>query len=184
MNDMTQEIWKTIEEYPNYEVSNYGNIRHKRIKQNRKPQDNGKGYLYVAVRDGNKQKHLYVHQTVAKAFIPNPNNLPQASHLDENRQNNRADNLAWATAKENCNMPLHRKRQIYFRGTACVCVETGIVYPSAREAARQLNLSQTAISMCCRGGCQHYKKQHWRYATEEETEAMYKEWLGKEDGVL
>ena len=47
---------------------------------------------------------------VAKAFIPNPNNLPFISHKDETKTNNCADNLEWVSAKENNNMPKHKQR--------------------------------------------------------------------------
>lgn len=124
------EIWKTIEDAPNYEVSNLGNIRNKARKKNLKPYDNGCGYKKIAFSVDGKRKYMYVHILVAKAFIPNPHNLPEVSHLDESRDNNRADNLAWATSKENCNMPLHRERIGRARGTPCKCIETGIVYYS------------------------------------------------------
>ena len=43
----------------------------------------------------------YIHRIIAETFLPNPENLPQVNHKDENKQNNRADNLEWCTAHYN-----------------------------------------------------------------------------------
>lgn len=56
----------------------------------------------VPYMDGGKQRQYYVHRLVAEAFIPNPTSLPQVNHIDGNTLNNRADNLEWCTAAQNC----------------------------------------------------------------------------------
>ena len=101
-----EEIYKDIEGFPHYEVSNLGNVRHKKRKQVLKPrQENTKGEyirynVYVADETG-KQKNQKVHRLVAKAFIPNPDNLPEIDHIDRNPANNRVDNLRWTSRAEN-----------------------------------------------------------------------------------
>lgn len=62
----------------------------------------GNKYLYVSYTDENgKQKHVLVHRLIAKAFVPNPDKLPQVNHKDGDPKNNRADNLEWVTASQN-----------------------------------------------------------------------------------
>lgn len=57
-----------------------------------------------------KRKAEYVHRLVAQAFIPNPENKKQISHLNEQRDDNRVENLSWASAKENCDHGTHNEK--------------------------------------------------------------------------
>ena len=67
-----------------------------------KQYDNGYGYLIIDLRDKNGvRKHKRVHRLVAEAFIPNPYNLPEINHKDENKKNNSSDNLEWCTSSYN-----------------------------------------------------------------------------------
>ena len=94
------ETWRCIECSPNYEVSNYGNVRNSRTNRILKPfKNNGRNYLLVDLPIGKKQ----VHRLVASAFIPNPNNLPEIDHIDNDGSNNNVDNLRWISRKDNCN---------------------------------------------------------------------------------
>lgn len=69
--------------------------------------DNGAGYLAViAARKKTSRGKIgpkleYVHRLVAKAFIPNPDNLPQVNHKDFNKSNNDVSNLEWISRADN-----------------------------------------------------------------------------------
>ena len=66
--------------------------------------DDGRGYLFVHLTNGKgKLKNEKIHRLVAKAFIPNPDNLPEVNHIDENKYNNCVDNLEWCSVKYNRN---------------------------------------------------------------------------------
>lgn len=97
------EEWKQINEYPNYEVSNLGNVRRQTKKGYHllKPTPNTKGYLRVTLAKNGKAKNFYIHRLVAGAFIPNDSNYPQVNHKDENKQNNNINNLEWCTNRYN-----------------------------------------------------------------------------------
>lgn len=102
--DNNKEIWKTIKGHPNHEVSNYGRVRSLNYHGTGRTQMlsilNGKtGYKFVIL----DKKTCYVHRLVAEAFIPNPDNLPQINHKDENKANNSVENLEWCSEKYNIN---------------------------------------------------------------------------------
>lgn len=100
------EEWKTILEALDYDVSNKGNIRNKKTKKNIKTKVVKRlGYVLVNLQVGAKgerrPRSFRVHRLVAKAFIPNPDNLPQVDHVNGIKTDNRVENLEWVTGKEN-----------------------------------------------------------------------------------
>ncbi len=95
------EIFKPVEGYPNYEVSNFGRVFSKKSDKFLKPLLLKIGYLQVSLYKDNKKKSMYVHRLVAFAFIDNPESKPMIDHIDQNRQNNTVSNLRWATNSEN-----------------------------------------------------------------------------------
>ena len=90
-----------VDGFPDYRVYPdgriYSLIRHKVLK----PSIDKGGYLSVELFNSEGSKRMLVHRIVAKAYIPNPMNLPQINHIDENKSNNAVDNLEWCTAKYN-----------------------------------------------------------------------------------
>jgi hypothetical protein len=165
-----QEIWKKADGY-DLEVSNLGRLRAKTalngkaIKEYRilTPTDNGNGYLRINRTIDGKQKTLYVHKLVARAFVDNPNGLTEINHLDENKQNNNADNLAWCTHKENCGHGTRNERAGEKHSKPIVCVETGIIYKSVTEAAKCMRCVKTAITNCLNKRTKTSCGYHWEY---------------------
>jgi hypothetical protein len=94
------ELWKTIEDYPNYQVSNLGRVKGpRRMLQ---PSLNTWGYPSVSLSQENNRKTKNIHRLMGEAFLPNPNNLPYIDHINRNKQDNRLENLRWASASLNC----------------------------------------------------------------------------------
>lgn len=110
---MTEEIWKPVVGYEGlYEVSSYGRVRSLDRYDSKnhfckgrilRLQTAGRGYLSVDLSSNGKTKRFLVHRLVAEAFIPNPYNLPEVNHLDEDKTNNRVDNLEFCNHKYNLN---------------------------------------------------------------------------------
>ena len=98
-----EEVWKDIEGYEGlYEVSNFGRIKSLRTGKIMKPSIN-RGYLKCILQNDGKYKMYYVHRLVIQTFIPNPDNLPEVNHKDEDKTNNKVDNLEWCDHKYNTN---------------------------------------------------------------------------------
>lgn len=98
------EIWRPIEGTKGFiEVSNEGRVRSLLTGKPRvlKAQADKKGYQRVKVTVERQNRTFKVHREVAKAFIPNPDNLPQVNHKDGIKSNNAADNLEWITNRDN-----------------------------------------------------------------------------------
>ncbi len=108
------EIWKDIEIYGEkiarkYQVSNYGNVRNKMtgrvlkfgLSHGKKGKEDGIGYRFVGLTDGEKRYFPQVHRLVAIHFLPNPKNLPLVHHKDENRLNNNVTNLEFCDKSYN-----------------------------------------------------------------------------------
>lgn len=111
-----EEIWKDIAGYEGYyQVSNLGRVKslnrtiilstgHKitvREKILAQSKDD-KGYLHVNL-NLHGRKTIRVHKLVALAFVPNLNNYKEINHKDEDKTNNRADNIEWCSRLYNCN---------------------------------------------------------------------------------
>lgn len=94
------EVYRQVEDYDNYEISNIGNIRNsitgKILKQKCR-----KGYKAIDLWKQNTMKTFGVHRLVAIAFLDNPNNKPVVDHIDGDKLNNNVENLRWATLSEN-----------------------------------------------------------------------------------
>ena len=170
---VVNEVWKDIENYGGkYQVSTFGNVRG--LRGLLKPQKRNHGYLAVWLYNGNgKANQISVHRLVAKAFIPNPEGLPEVNHIDEDKQNNSAGNLAWCSHKSNSSYGTRgakiSKSNTNGKRSRAICQytldgELVAVFPSLQEAHRH----GYAASNICRCANGHPKYSHaygyvWRY---------------------
>ena len=134
-----------------------------------KPTPDPKGYLRLGFSINGKLHRFKLHRLVAQTFIPNPDNLPQVNHKDENKTNNSVDNLEWCnnaynhgygTRDQRAKNTLTNRKNL---SLPVLCVETGIVYPSIMEAQRQTGARN--IGGCCSGNRHTAGGYHWKYAT-------------------
>lgn len=100
---MEQEIWKDVEGFNGYQISNLGRVKsyYNNTTIIRKTSVVC-GYKHLMLSKNKKKYNFYIHKLVANAFIPNPENKPEVNHIDGNKLNNNISNLEWVTRKENC----------------------------------------------------------------------------------
>ena len=102
-----EEIWKEIEDFKYYYISNYGRFKslfpYKKEKFLKDTIDQD-GYIRNGLTKDGKIIQKHRHRLVAEAFIPNPENKPSVDHINRaEKTNNNVSNLRWATYKEQAN---------------------------------------------------------------------------------
>ena len=167
------ELWKEIDGYAGrYEVSNLGRIRsinynNSGLPRIMKPEVTSKGYLAVGLSKNGKRKGYRVSRLVASAFVPNENGLPEVNHKDEDKTNNRADNLEW------CDRAYNNKYGTRISRTAEANRKPVLQYTKdgellarwegAKEAERVLGISDGCIWLCCNRKRKTAGGYVWRY---------------------
>lgn len=176
-----------VKGYENYIVNEDGTIYSLFTNKILKPNITKTGYYTVELFNNFGSKRMTIHRLVAKAFIPNPFNLPQVNHKDENKANNSVDNLEWCTAKENMNYGTAKMRRTkskkWFYETEriketarkngkIVCkkvvqlsknYEFIASYDSVKQAATLLKINASHISECCKGLYKTAGGYVWKY---------------------
>lgn len=95
-----QENWKSIPGFDKYEVSTLGNIRNAKTKRHLAKFQAHNGYERMTLRKDGKYASIDVHRCVALAFLDNPENKRTVNHKNRVRNDNRVENLEWATYQE------------------------------------------------------------------------------------
>lgn len=171
---MVKEIWKVVEGFPDYSISNLGRIISRKNSRNKfiGSKNQQTGYIQVALYNSTTVYKGTVHKLVAEAFIPNPEKLPEVNHIDGDKSNNSEDNLEWCTKSYNINYGnrnylvseklINGALSKVVEGFDPITYKVMYRFPSTKEAQRA-GFNQGAISNCCRGVRKTHKGLSWRY---------------------
>lgn len=179
------EEWKDIIGYEGrYQVSNTGKVKslnynHTGKEGILKTRKNRGGYLLVNLWKDAKMKTCSIHRLVATAFCENPEGYTEVNHIDENKENNRAENLEYCSRSYNntyngrAKKAGKKQRNNTKISKAVIGIHkiNGLIleFSSACEASRQTGINQGNITKCCKGiGYKSAGGYYWFYADSEE----------------
>lgn len=175
-----EEVWKDIPDYEGYyQASNFGRIRSLdrevagkagsvQVRKGRvlKPELNKSGYLLVMLSKNSKHKMFSIHRLVYSAFYGSISEDYEVNHIDEDKTNNRLENLNLMTRKENNNWGTHNQRVAKALSKPVVAIDDSgniaLEFLSANEAGRN-GFNQGHLSACCLGERRTHRGYRWKF---------------------
>lgn len=146
------------------------------------------GYMECMLRNSKRIKLMKVHRIVAEAFIPNPHDYPIINHKDENKKNNRVENLEWCTCEYNVN---YRTRNERLKSSLSDAHKNGLYNNAYRVSRKPIvgislldnttlffekssdlkehGFERHLVSKCCRNLRKDYKGYKWMFLSDYET---------------
>lgn len=162
-----EEIWRKIEEYPYFSISNFGRVRNDLTNYIKKNTMSNIGYYVTSLYgEGKPKRTRLIHRLLAIAFIPNDDPEKDCiNHIDGDKTNNSLDNLEWCTKAENNHHAIKKGLYGANKPIASKNVETGEIkeYNSAREAHRETGIDYRQISDVCRGVQHTAHGYYWKF---------------------
>lgn len=175
------ETWKPIKGFEGfYEVSDLGNVRSLNWRnigevRNLFLKPHSRGYLQVELKKNGTRKMFLVHRLVASHFIENPNGNLEVNHINENKQDNRVENLEWCAHSYNVKYSMDRHPQTRaFCSRKLKCTNKIVQLTLSGEIVKiwdtpisikhSLGFSDWSIKQCCRGERRQAYGYKWQFA--------------------
>ena len=146
------ERWKKIDGYDNYSVSDMGRVRND-LKNKIRVLTLSRGYQTVVLLG----KRHYVHRLVADAFLSNPHNYPEVNHINEDKTDNRVENLEYINHHKNINHGTRNERCGVSQPSKKGCIIDDIRFHSIRAAEKYFNFPQRSLHKRLNEGRVKYK---------------------------
>ena len=170
------EQWKVVPGFHDYLVSNMGRVFSLKASKLLVPDYKRNDYANYVLFSNGKNAHILGHRMVYEAFRGSIPEGLEVNHKDENKHNNRLDNLELVTRSENIKYGTALRRQADTRRThakergglwgnekPCMNINTGKIYPSVKMAAADVCGKVTSIANVCGGFRKTYRGEKWIY---------------------
>lgn len=159
---------KDIEGFENlYAITDNGKVWSYKSKKYLSACIDGSGYLFVALRKNKKTYFKKIHRLVAEAFIQNPYKLPEVNHKNEDKTDNRVENIEWSSVKHNRSYGTRGERISESKKKPVVQKTlygaTVFVWNSALEAKLIGGFNNVSISKCANGKKKTHKGYKWEF---------------------
>lgn len=153
-----------------YGIFNDGGVYSHRSRKFLKPSTNGSGYKCVILNYKGFKKSMTVHKLVALHFLENLDNLPEINHIDEDKTNNRADNLEWCSRKYNMNYSnIYSKLSNKFSKPVLQFTLEGDFVKEFKNALepQRLGIASSSIYNCLSGNYKKHRGFIWKYKNDD-----------------
>ena len=165
---VTKEVWLPINGYEDRcLISNLGRVKNKATLKILRVRFSRTGYARVNLSKGGSLHTERIHRLVGTHFIPNPDNLPELNHINEDKSDNRAENLEWCDKIYNVNFGSRTDRQKEKVSKAVIQLSADdreiAHFCSTVQAGKQTGVNSHRIADCCRGTRKTAGGFKWKY---------------------
>lgn len=165
-------MWKTINNFETYEVSDEGQVRNKKTFRVLSSNLNGRGYCKVGIMKDGKRHMKLVHRLVMEAFNPVEGMEELViNHIDEDKTNNTLSNLEWCSQQYNVNYGNAQRNRTKKQGINQYDLDFNLLntFENTETASKATGINSSGIRQVARGAKNRHTAGGYRWRYVEDT---------------